>query len=153
MPVLSSTDENYEKLEDIEDTLDQAEASASSSGKKILETSRTMIANQDIIIGGCWDFVHEAFNRAGFPSGQRATIYSTKLRGPYADSVLIEPGDWLYYVNHSFGQIEHSGVFVAWTNMAKKEALIMSYKGGNNANPARYKKYLVKDVYNIIRAR
>ena len=34
---------------------------------------------------------------------QRQVLFAGKLReGPYAPSEMLEPGDWLYYVNHSY---------------------------------------------------
>lgn len=139
------------RIENIDEILNQAEDDAPISGRKILETSRLMITNQEIILGSCWDYINAVYNRTGYPSNQRATIFKSKLQGPYVPVDKIQGGDWLYYINHSYGGVEHSGVFVAWTNKAKNEALIMSYPGGNQAKPARYKKYDLSNVYNIIR--
>lgn len=138
-------------LENLEEILNQAEDEASTSGRKILETSRLMIANQEIILGSCWDYINAVYNRTGYPSNQRVTAFKSKLQGPYVVVNLIQGGDWLYFINHSYGGVEHSGIFVAWTNLAKNEALIMSYPGGNQSKPARYKKYDLSSVYNIIR--
>jgi hypothetical protein len=141
------------KVENYDDILNLAEDNASVVGRKILEVSRIMIANQEIILGSCWDYINGAYNRAGYLSNQRVTVFKSKLKGPYAIESKIEAGDFLYFINHSYGDVEHSGVFVAWTNLAKKEALIMSYPGGSQAKPARYRKYDLSSVYNIIRPR
>lgn len=140
-----------EKIENLEEILNLAEDNASVIGRKILETSRIMIANEEIILGSCWDYIDGTYDRAGFPERNRKTVFKSKLIGPYVLEAQIEPGDWLYFINHSYGDVEHSGVFVAWTNLEKKEALVMSYPGGNQAKPARYKKYDLSSVYNIIR--
>lgn len=150
-PTDSDSFEKSDGLENIDEILNQAEDDATVLGRKILETSRIMIANQEIILGGCWDYIDAAYTRAGFPSRQRVTVFKSNLKGPYVVESKIQGGDWLYFINHSYGDVEHSGVFVAWTNLAKKEALIMSYAGGNQAKAARYKKYDLSSVYNIIR--
>lgn len=141
----SSSKVNYDEI------LNQAEDNATTLGRKILELSRIMIANNEVIIGSCWDYINGVYNKAGHPSNLRKTVFKSKLQGPYVDINMIEGGDWLYYVNHSYGGVEHSGVFVAWTNKETKEALIMSYPGGNQSKPARYKTYDLRSVYNIMR--
>ena len=65
---------------------------------------------------------------------------------------LFLPGDWLYYVNHSYGDIEHSGVFVDWTDYARSEGLVLSYAGEQRNEPGRYKVYDLSHVYRITRA-
>lgn len=135
------------------EVLDRAEGSASPGARKILEASRSMISNQEIIVGGCWDYINTVFDRAGYSENQRVTIFKSKLKGPYIKADKIEPGDWLYFVNHSYSGSEHSAIFVAWTNKEKKEALMVSYLGGNKKKPAEYKKYTINKIYNVIRAR
>jgi hypothetical protein len=141
-------------IENLDILLNQAEYSSSTEGRKILEMSRVMINNGDIVLGSCWDYIDAIFNRAGYPQRNRNTIFKSKLLGPYLDNIdVLAPGDWLYFINHSFGDSEHSGIFVAWTNYAKKEALMVSYSGGDQAIPARYKTYDLSSVYNIMRPR
>lgn len=150
-PSDSETYEKSEKLENLEEILNTAEENASIVGRKILETSRIMISNQEIILGSCWDYIDAIYDRAGYSSDHRVTIFKSKLQGPYVQVDRIESGDWLYFINHSYGDVEHSSVFVAWTNLEKKEALMISYSGGNQSKPARYKIYDLSSVYNIIR--
>ena len=91
---------------------------------------------------GCWDYLHAGFNRAGIPTKRRQTLFSGTLRGgPYAPAELLEPGDWLYYVNHSYNDIEHSGVFIGWTDYERRQGLILSYAGEGRGEPGRYKVY------------
>lgn len=150
----SSSSKNSDvKPESIEDVLNLAEARASDEGRRVLETSREMISNLDIIVGGCWDYINSVYNRAGFLSTQRVMIYKSKFKGPYADSQLIMAGDWIYFVNHSYRNIEHSAIFVAWTNVEKKEALMVNYVGGNKKKPATYKTFVLDNVYNIVRGK
>ena len=141
------------KINNLEEILNQAEDTASVVGRKIIEISRIMITNEEIVIGSCWDFIHAAYTRAGFPTNQRVTIYKSKLPGPYVEINQIQTGDWLYFMNHSYNNVEHSGIFVAWTNLAKKEAVVISYPGGNQSKPGRYRIYDLSSVYNIIRPR
>lgn len=135
------------------DLVAQAEAAASTEAHRVLETSRTMIDRKIIIRGACWDFIDEAFRRAGFPEERRETVFKSTTQGPYAEPHQIKPGDWLYLINHAYNNFEHSGIFVAWTNKKKKEALLISYHGENKNRPARFKTYILKSVYNIIRPR
>ncbi|HXH74691.1 MAG TPA: hypothetical protein VNJ08_06980 [Bacteriovoracaceae bacterium] len=146
------TDSEFvEEIADLEEILNQAEAHASSEGRNILETSRSMIKDQEVIKGSCWDYIHAVYLKAGYGNHKRVTIFRSKLQGPYVHINRIESGDWLYFMNHSFGDVEHSGIFVAWTDQKNKEALVISYPGGNQAKPGRYKKYNLRSTYNIIR--
>lgn len=152
-PASSNPYASFENPDQIQWILNQAEAGATYKGKKVLETSRNMISNKEIIVGGCWDFINEVYNRAGFTNNQREAVFSGRMKGPYADPDNIETGDWLYHINHSYKGSEHSGIFVSWINKEKKEALMISYQGENHAQPARYKKYDLSNVYNITRPR
>jgi len=141
-----------ESLLSVDEILDQAESNYSLGGRKIIDASRSMISNQEIIPGACWNYINNVYNRAGYPANQRVIIFKSKLRGPYIKVDQIEAGDWLYFVNHSYGDIEHSAIFVAWTDEEKKIALMVSYVGGNQKRPAIYKKYNLSNIYNVIRA-
>lgn len=144
--------EHFVEVSELEKILDQAEERATPEGKEILMTARSMIKDGEIVLGSCWDYINALYDRAGYPSKKRSTTFKGKFQGPYLeDQTLIEPGDWLYFVNHSYNDGEHSGVFVEWTDYNLQEALIMSYAGGNRKNPARYKTYILTNVYNIIR--
>ena len=103
--------------------------------------------------GGCWDYLNAGFDRAGLPEQRRQMVFSGDAKaGPYADPATFLPGDWLYYVNHSYGDIEHSGVFVDWTDYARSEGLVLSYAGEQRNEPGRYKVYDLSHVYRITRA-
>lgn len=149
-----SDSELFQEVDHLEEILNHAEARATPEAKAILQKSRTMINEGDIVLGSCWDYIDEVYNRAGYPAKKQTSIYQSKFKGPYLeDQTLIEPGDWLYYVNHSYGEGEHSGIFVEWTDYNLREALIISYAGGRRNTPARYKTYILDNVYNIIRAK
>ncbi|MBC7429602.1 MAG: hypothetical protein H7336_13375 [Bacteriovorax sp.] len=134
-----------------EDVLDQAEANATSGGKKILIVSRGMISSQEVVIGGCWDYINKVYERAGFSSNQIDTVFKSKFHGPYFAIESVQAGDWLYFVNHSYRDTEHSAIFVMWTNIEKKEALMVSYNGENRKKPANYKIFLLNNIYNVFR--
>lgn len=143
-----ASDKNY----NIEDILNQAEANTTDSGRRILETSRSMISDQEIIVGGCWNYINKVYDRAGYSSKQRLTVFKSKFKGPYVKADRLVPGDWLYFVNHSYSGSEHSAIFVDWTDEEKKMALMVSYEGENRKKPAMYKEYNLSNIYNIIRA-
>lgn len=110
-----------------------------------------MISSQEIVIGGCWDYINEVYNRAGFDSKNRFTAFKSKFKGPYYDPDKILPGDWLYFVNHSYKDIEHSAIFVKWLDKDKNIALMVNYLGEKKKVPATYKEFHLDKVYNVIR--
>ncbi len=133
----------------------QAEAKASNSAKKVLKVGRKMtLVDKEIVRGSCWDYADTVYKRAGFSLQlpQRQTVFKgSKRRGPYADIRQIKPGDFLYYINHSYGGIEHSAIFIDWEDKNKKMALMLSYGGENRRSPARYRVYDLSNVYQITR--
>ena len=136
----------------VEAMVTTAEKNTTDVGKKIIETSKTMIDDNEIIVGGCWNYIDSVFSRAGYTPKKRVTVYKSKYKGPYLKEDLIQPGDWLYYVNHSYGRSEHSGIFIGWVDKSKKEALMVSYPGEKRREPASFKTYNLKNIYNVIRA-
>lgn len=130
--------------------LSDAETHSSRAASEVISTARKMALNERTIIkGGCWDYLNAVFNRAGV---SRDTIHKgTYGQGPYANSKDIEVGDWLYYINHGYNGVEHSGLFVGWVDERAKQALILSYAGENRREPARYRVYDLSNVYQIMR--
>ncbi len=130
--------------------LSNAETQSSQAAREVISTARKMALNERTIIkGGCWDYLNAVFNRAGV---SRNTIHKgTYGQGPYANSSEIEVGDWLYYINHGYNGVEHSGLFVGWVDKNAKQALILSYAGENRREPARYRVYDLSNVYQIMR--
>jgi hypothetical protein len=134
------------------DTIIGIESIAPIPGKKILATGRKMtVDDKTIIKGSCWNWVNEVFNRSGV-SESKKIVFKGKKAGPYVDINLIQPGDWLYYINYSYRMVEHSGIFVYWKDFNKKLGVILSYGGRNRNEPARYLTYDLKSVYYITRA-
>lgn len=130
--------------------LSSAEMQSSMAAREVVSTARKMALNERAIIkGGCWDYLNAVFKRAGVT---RDTIHKgTYAQGPYANSGEIEVGDWLYYINHGYNGVEHSGLFVGWVDERAKQALILSYAGENRREPARYRVYDLSNVYQIMR--
>ena len=130
--------------------LSQAESQSNPAARNVISTARAMTLNERTIIqGGCWDYLNAVFKRAGV---SRDTVHKGVYRqGPYANTSDIEVGDWLYYINHGYRGIEHSGLFVGWVDESAKQALILSYAGESRREPARYKVYDLSNVYQIMR--
>jgi len=132
-----------------------AEKEASQGGKDILKKGREMALIDKVILpGSCWNWINTVYNDAGHPNknGKRKTVHKGKKSGPYVKSSQIESGDWLYYINHSYNDVEHSGIFVYWVDYKKKTGMILSYGGESRKQPGRYSTYDLTHVYNIIRA-
>ena len=128
-----------------------AEESELSGGERVLEMGASMVESGEIVSGSCWDFIHAAYTRAGYPIAERETVFKGSKSGVFADVDDIQPGDWLYHVNHSYNNVEHSGVFVQWVDKDKKIGTTLSYQGEGRQLPGRYNDYDLKSVYNIMR--
>lgn len=139
---------SYEKYYNI---IIDAEKHAAPAARKVLNTTRHMSINHEVIKGGCWDYLDKAWKKAGYPYNKRQKIYEENKRGPYASVYLLQPGDWVYHINHAYKGIEHSGMFIDWIDKNRKIALMLSYAGERRGEPARYKKYDLSSVYSVIR--
>ncbi len=134
--------------------IEGAEDEASSGGRKVLAQARVMtVEDKEILPGACWDYVNTVWNRAGFSAKKRETVFKSKKGGPYAQTRDIQPGDWLYFINHSYNKIEHSALFVTWKDEGDKIGYCLSYAGEKRKEPARYLSYDLKSVFQIIRAK
>ncbi len=149
---LSDVD-SYGKIRDLEKILASAEEKATPEGKTILTTGRGMVEENKVVRGSCWDYANAVYNKSGYKADQRITPLKSKYNGPYADLSTIQAGDWLYFINYSFRESDHSGIFVEWTDVEKNRAVILSYIGGRKKKPGSYKIYDLKHVYYIIRPR
>ncbi len=134
----------------LERHIQSAEVKASPSGRNVLSAGRIMTLKGKIIRGGCWDYANAIYNQAGYPDQKRKTVFKGgKANGPYASPDMVKPGDWLYYVNTDYGNIEHSAIFVDW--VGKKQGMMISYAGERRREPAQYSTYNLSKVYQIIR--
>ena len=126
----------------------------SAGGLRIIREGYQMaIVRKDIIIGSCWDFINKVYSNSGFKQANRETIYKGKKGSKYPTPKLLQPGDWVYHVNYSFNNIEHSAIFICWKDFDKKMAITLSYVGQNRSSPGKYGIYDLSGVYNIMRAK
>lgn len=122
-----------------------------SPGEKVLETGFKMALLEKVIIkGSCWDYINEVYRRSGF-GDKKETIFHSKKSGPYAAAQLVQPGDWVYHVNHQYNNIEHSAIFVCWKDFKKRIAITLSYAGMNRNLPGKYGEYQLNSIYSIFR--
>lgn len=132
----------------------EAEREATPLASRVLAMGRHMALDiGEILRGACWHYANAVYERAGFPdhSGKRRIVFKGTKKGPYADPSVIQPGDWLYYVNLSYRNIEHSAIFVSWVDQKKRKALMLSYSGGRRREPGRYLTYDLSKVYQVMR--
>jgi len=117
----------------------------------ILLTAYTLgCRNKEIIPGSCWSFANEVYRRTAGPEGKKK-IFLTQKGGPYASSAIIEPGDWIYHINYSYRGVDHSAIFVCWTDYERRRGLTISYYGQNRKTPARIEEFDLKNVFGIFR--
>ena len=106
--------------------------------------------DETVIRGSCYTWLSAVYRRAG---GQFSTAYSGDRRGRFASAEQLRPGDWIHFINHSFGNVTHSAIFIGWSDRAASVALTASYPGQNREAPGRYRDYELTSVYRIDRMR
>jgi hypothetical protein len=117
----------------------------------ILQTAYTMgCINKEIVQGSCWSFANEVYRRTAGPEGKKK-IFLTQKGGPYASAAIIEPGDWIYHINYSYRGVDHSALFVCWTDYERRRGLTISYYGQNRKMPARIEEFDLKSIFGIFR--
>ena len=110
-----------------------------------------MVESGEIVRGSCWNWLDTVYRRSGYGKGRRRKVFASRKRGPYAKLSTLRPGDWIFHVNHSYGGIEHSGMFVDWLDRKQGRALMLSYGGEGRRRPGRYRPYDIHHTYTIIR--
>lgn len=113
-----------------------------------------MIDERQVVIGSCWDWVQAVYIRAGFLNkrGLRRTVFKgSKKKGVFAKPSQLQPGDWVYHVNHQYRGVGHSAIFVRWVDRSRNLAKTISYAGSRRNKPGRYGTYDLSSVYRIIR--
>jgi hypothetical protein len=129
-------------------TLDAAATRAQPGARRVLETIHTMIADAVVVRGSCYTWTNAVYRRAG---GHRHTVFEGDRRASFAATSTLAPGDWVFFINHSFGDVTHSAIFVAWIDEAARTAMMVSYPGGNRNAPGRFSDYELSNVYQIVR--
>lgn len=144
---------NHQFPNDFSSIIMQAENQSSGLVRHVLAQSRAMTLRKEIVKGGCWDYLDTAWSRAGVSRDMRQTVYKSKKEsGNYADINYLRAGDWIYHINHSYHDTEHSGMFIGWVDKSRHLGLTLSYAGEGRKESARYKIYDLSSVYNIMRA-
>jgi hypothetical protein len=129
-------------------TLGEAIEHASPGARRVLETTRAMLNEQTVVRGSCYSWTNAVYRRAG---GRKQVAFHRNGREPFADSTLLRPGDWVFFINHSYGDVTHSAIFIAWINENTRDALMVSYAGGNRNSPGRFGEYELTNVYQLVR--
>lgn len=132
------------------DVLVQAEQQAPAGARRVLSTARTLIDDEVVIRGTCYTWLSAVYRQAG---GRFGTAFSGDRRGRYATPDQLQPGDWIHFINHSYGNVTHSAIFIAWTDRDARTALTVSYPGERREVPGRYREYELTSVYRIDRMR
>lgn len=127
----------------------------SGPGRRVLETARRMYDEGTVVRGSCYRYVDTVFGEAGYDGWRRRTnVFRGRTSGPYANLDLVQPGDWLWIVNHpELSPVgTHSVIFVAWEDRANGYASVYSYVGGGQERSADLVTYDVSRTYAIQRA-
>ena len=126
----------------------------SAGGLRVIKEGYNMaVVSRTILRGSCWDFINKVYSNAGYPSARRKTIYKKKKGSTFASPKLLQSGDWVYHINYSYHNVEHSAIFVCWKDYENRIAITLSYDGQNKYTPGKYGTYDLSGVYNIIRCR
>lgn len=132
----------------------QAEQQTSGAAQNILREARKMVLfERTIIQGGCWDYLDAVWTRAGVSRNARQVVFKGHKNGQFAATHTLRAGDWLYHINYSHHNMEHSGMFIGWVDPVNNLGLTLSYAGSHRAEPARYRVYDLSGVYQITRAK
>mgnify|MGYP003953015869 CR=1 FL=1 len=123
-------------------------------GLRIIKEGYEMaVLRKDIVIGSCWGFINAVYNNAGFQRANREVVYKRNKGTKHSSPELLEPGDWIYHVNYSYHNVEHSAIFICWKDYDKRMGITLSYVGQNKSAPGKYGVYDLSGVYNIKRAK
>ncbi|MDG1427316.1 MAG: hypothetical protein P8H56_05215 [Crocinitomicaceae bacterium] len=131
---------------------EDCERELSPEGLEIVRTGYEMtVTTKQLIKGSCWDFINTVYNNAGFSSSSRETIFKGKKGSDQIDVSLLQPGDWIYHINYSFQNVEHSAIFICWKDYDKKLAITLSHVGQNKSRAGQFGVYDLRSVYNVMR--
>lgn len=127
-------------------------SSAGGSGSAVIKAAMARVEKGLVLKGSCFDFVNAVYGDAGYPPGKRATVFSGKDKGPFADPSLLRPGDWVQFTHMYSATLGHSAVFVSWIDFENRTALTIDYPGNGRAEPGRYRVADLYKVWGIVRA-
>lgn len=132
--------------------MQNAQAHAAPGGGRVLRVAQSMLEDGTVVRGSCFDWVDAVFHRVG--GHWHDAFHSSIAHGPYAQTADLQPGDWVMFINESYGGDEahtHSAIFVGWAEEATHTAIMMSYAGGHRDEPGRYGTYDLSHAYRIVR--
>lgn len=121
------------------------------SGIEVVNKGVEMVLEDYKMSGSCWSYASKVYELAGFPSNKRTTIYKSNKGTRIKDPSIIQPGDWIYHVNYSFNNVEHSAIFICWKDYDRRIAITLSHVGQKKYAPGKFGEYDLSGVYNVIR--
>ena len=104
-----------------------------------------------VILGSCWDYLNAVYARIEAEGYKKNELYMTKKAGPFAPKSMLQPGDWIYHINHQWYGVEHSAIFICWKDYENGIAITLSYMGMNRYKTAKFGEYDLNSVYAIFR--
>jgi len=123
----------------------------SESGIIVVHKGLKMVEEDYKMSGSCWSFANNVYELAGFPSNKRTSIYKSNKGTLLKDPSIIQPGDWIYHVNYSFHNVEHSAIFICWKDFDRRIGITLGHVGQNKYAPGRFGEYDLRGVYSVIR--
>lgn len=123
----------------------------SKAGIELVNKGMDMVIENYKMSGSCWSFANKVYELAGFPNNKRTTIYKNKKGTLIKDPSFIQPGDWIYHINYSFHNVEHSAIFICWKDYERRIAITLSHVGQNKYAQGKFGEYDLSGVYNVIR--
>lgn len=132
--------------------LDGATSENQGSGFLVLKKGFELVESNFKMSGSCWSYANKLYDVAGFTQAKRKVVYDAKKGTLLKDPSLLLPGDWLFHVNYSFRNVEHSAIFVCWKDKANLMAITLSHVGQNKYAAGRFGVYDLKGVYRVTRA-
>jgi hypothetical protein len=128
--------------------LDAARGHAAPGARRVLDAAHAMIVGGAVVRGSCYTWLRAVYARA---TGAHRVVYVGRPRPRFTRFELLRPGDWVFFINHSYGNNTHSAMFVGWVDPRAHVALMASYVGGNRTAPGRFSTYSLTNVYQVVR--
>ena len=128
--------------------LDDARAHARPGARRVLDAARAMITGGVVVRGSCYTWLRAVYTRA---TGDTRVVYTGPARARFTRFEVLRPGDWVFFINHAYGNATHSAIFLGWEDRAHHIALMASYVGGNRTAPGRFSPYALTNVYQVVR--
>ncbi|MBN1897358.1 MAG: hypothetical protein JW827_01155 [Spirochaetes bacterium] len=124
-----------------------------SPGGRVLATALKHIKAETIIRGSCYDWINMVYKETGYTGKTLERIFRGKKNGPFANPLLLKPGDWIMFRNLTYGDIEHSGIFLGWLDFETKSAMVIGYVGQKRVMPSRFREYDITRLFGIMRGK